>query len=216
MRALLAIALVLALPSIADADRKKKGRAKKKPVPVKTVEPWEQIEEPEDVAKKHVLVNRKAELKGKLETIEANRSNRFEPVIRFVLDAKQGEFCSPKEIGRKIAISLKTSVRTSNWPKNSWPWISTPLAINGRIQFRPNYFPRASAGKWGICKLAEREGFEPPVGLRLHVLSKHAHSTTLPPLRDCERVELREFPRSRSTANPVRKISPENGRKRLA
>ena len=32
--------------------------------------------------------------------------------------------------------------------------------------------------------MAEREGFEPPVGLRLHVLSKHAHSTTLPPLRD--------------------------------
>ena len=31
--------------------------------------------------------------------------------------------------------------------------------------------------------MAEREGFEPPVGLRLHVLSKHAHSTTLPPLR---------------------------------
>ena len=28
---------------------------------------------------------------------------------------------------------------------------------------------------WENLKLAEREGFEPPVTLRLHVLSKHAH-----------------------------------------
>ena len=31
--------------------------------------------------------------------------------------------------------------------------------------------------------MAEREGFEPPVPLRKHALSKRAHSTTLPPLR---------------------------------
>jgi hypothetical protein len=48
----------------------------------------EQISEPEYVSKKHVLVNRKAELKGKLEAFEQNRKNRFEPVIRFVLEAK--------------------------------------------------------------------------------------------------------------------------------
>ena len=39
--------LVLALPSIAEGDRRTKGRTKNKPVPAKTVEPWEQIEEPE-------------------------------------------------------------------------------------------------------------------------------------------------------------------------
>jgi hypothetical protein len=49
----------------------------------------EQISEPEYVSKKHVLVNRKAELKGKLEAFEQNRKNRFEPVIQFVLEAKQ-------------------------------------------------------------------------------------------------------------------------------
>ena len=48
----------------------------------------EQISEPEYVSKKHVLVNRKAELKGKLEAFEHNRQNRFEPAIRFVLEAK--------------------------------------------------------------------------------------------------------------------------------
>jgi hypothetical protein len=31
--------------------------------------------------------------------------------------------------------------------------------------------------------MAEREGFEPSVAFRLHVISNHAHSTTLPPLR---------------------------------
>lgn len=34
--------------------------------------------------------------------------------------------------------------------------------------------------------MAEREGFEPSVDFRLHVISNHAHSTTLPPLRVLE------------------------------
>ena len=38
------------------------------------------------------LVNRKAELKGKLEALEDNRRNRFEPVIQFVNEAKQATF----------------------------------------------------------------------------------------------------------------------------
>src|ERR1700685_1650243 len=32
-------------------------------------------------------------------------------------------------------------------------------------------------------RVAEREGFEPSVPLRTHMISNHAHSTTLPPLR---------------------------------
>ena len=36
------------------------------------------------------LVNRKAEIRGKLEAFETNRLNRFEPAIRFVLEAKHG------------------------------------------------------------------------------------------------------------------------------
>jgi hypothetical protein len=48
----------------------------------------EQINEPEYVSKKHVLVNRKAELEGKLEAFERNRHNWFEPAIQFVLQAK--------------------------------------------------------------------------------------------------------------------------------
>jgi hypothetical protein len=31
--------------------------------------------------------------------------------------------------------------------------------------------------------MAEREGFEPSEPLRIHMISNHAHSTTLPPLR---------------------------------
>ena len=52
----------------------------------------EQISEPEYVSKKHILVNRKAELRGKLEAFERTRQNRFEPVIQFVLEAKQATF----------------------------------------------------------------------------------------------------------------------------
>ena len=49
----------------------------------------EQISEPEYISKKCVLVNQKAELKGKLEAFEHDRQNRFEPAIRFILEAKQ-------------------------------------------------------------------------------------------------------------------------------
>ena len=49
----------------------------------------EQISETEYVSKKHVLVNQKAELRGKLEAFERNRQNRFEPAIQFVSEAKQ-------------------------------------------------------------------------------------------------------------------------------
>ena len=52
----------------------------------------EQISETEYVSKKHILVNQKAELKGKLEAFEHNRQNRFEPAIQFVLEAKQATF----------------------------------------------------------------------------------------------------------------------------
>ncbi len=33
------------------------------------------------------------------------------------------------------------------------------------------------------CELAEREGFEPPIGLHLCRISSAVHSTTLPPLQ---------------------------------
>jgi hypothetical protein len=45
--------------------------------------------QPEYISKKCVFVNQKAELKGKLEAFEHNRQNRFEPAIRFILEAKQ-------------------------------------------------------------------------------------------------------------------------------
>ena len=52
----------------------------------------EQISEPEYVSKKYILVNQKAELRGKLEAFEHNRKNRFEPAIRFVNEAKDATF----------------------------------------------------------------------------------------------------------------------------
>lgn len=40
------------------------------------------------------------------------------------------------------------------------------------------------AGQW--ANMAEREGFEPPIGLHLCRISSAVHSTTLPPLRGAE------------------------------
>jgi hypothetical protein len=34
--------------------------------------------------------------------------------------------------------------------------------------------------------MAEREGFEPPIGLHLCRISSAVHSTTLPPLQGCQ------------------------------
>lgn len=39
-------------------------------------------------------------------------------------------------------------------------------------------------------QLAEREGFEPPIGLHLCRISSAVHSTTLPPLRGATRAIL--------------------------
>ena len=41
--------------------------------------------------------------------------------------------------------------------------------------------------------LAEREGFEPSIPLRVYMISSHARSTTLPPLREAEASEKYHF-----------------------
>ena len=52
----------------------------------------EQISEPEYLSKKSILVNRKADLRGKIAAFEQNQRNRLEPAIRFILEAKQATF----------------------------------------------------------------------------------------------------------------------------
>ena len=96
----------------------------------------EQISETEYISKKCVLVNQKAELKGKLEAFEHNRQNRFEPAIAFIKEAKQATFCSPKEIQNRNAIFSKKSVRTFRWRRNRWRWSSKYRGI-----YWPNSIP---------------------------------------------------------------------------
>jgi superfamily II helicase len=88
----------------------------------------EQISEPEYVSKKHVLVNRKAELKGKLEAFEQNRKNRFEPAIRFVLEAKdatillaEGNSEKKRDFLKKIGSNLQVAEKSLAVEfKNPW------------------------------------------------------------------------------------------------
>ena len=89
----------------------------------------EQISEPEYVSKKYHLVNRKAELKGKLEEFEQNRLNRLEPAIRFVKEAKNATFLISegnqeknrdflKKIGSNLKLADKSLAVTFNKPWN--------------------------------------------------------------------------------------------------
>ena len=88
----------------------------------------EQIGEQEYVSKKHVLLNRKAELKGVLEAFRDNRRNRFEPAIAFVKEAKdatillaEGNPEKKRDFLRKIGSNLKVSEkRLSVEFKNPW------------------------------------------------------------------------------------------------
>jgi hypothetical protein len=67
----------------------------------------EQISESEYVSKKHLLLNRKAELKGKLEAFEHNRKNRFEPAIAFISEAKNAAFLMGEQNREKKRYFLK-------------------------------------------------------------------------------------------------------------
>ena len=78
----------------------------------------EQISETEYVSKKHALVNRKAEWRGKLEAFEHNRANQFEPAIRFVLEAKDATVLLAEGNQEKKRDFLKKSVRTFKWRIN--------------------------------------------------------------------------------------------------
>jgi site-specific DNA recombinase len=92
----------------------------------------EQITEPEYVLKKHILVNRKAELKGKLEALEHNRKNRFEPVIQFVEEAKQATFLlaegnleKKRDFLKKIGSNLQVADKSLAVEfKNPWKYLA--------------------------------------------------------------------------------------------
>ena len=80
----------------------------------------EQISEAEYISKKCLLVNQKAELKGKLEAFETNRTNRFEPAIAFIKEAKHATFMLAGENLEQKRDFLKKTVRTCRWRINRW------------------------------------------------------------------------------------------------
>jgi hypothetical protein len=98
----------------------------------------EQVAEAEHVSKKHILVNRKAELRGKLESFEHNRLNRFEPVTRFVLEAKHASILLAEGNPAKNRDFLqKNRFELPGGGKIVGILFQKPLAVRRRIQFRP-------------------------------------------------------------------------------
>jgi hypothetical protein len=78
--------------------------------------------------------------------------------------------------------------------------------VYGRVGGIPRFVGAAPEALLPLGKkMAEREGFEPSEPLRIHMISNHAHSTTLPPLRV---VETRVIRRSKG------KIKGDGMRKR--
>jgi hypothetical protein len=93
----------------------------------------------------------------KLESFENNRRNRFEPAIWFVLEAKQGAKRLLREIPSESAIPSKKSVRTSDWQKNRWPWISETLGNSWRISIPTQLFPSRVSAKTGKTEIGGAE-----------------------------------------------------------
>src|SRR5436305_13890822 len=64
------------------------------------------------------------------------------------------------------------------------------MSLKGNVNFghdhsqiqRCDKGDNSGSAKWALELLAEREGFEPPIGLHLCRISSAVHSTTLPPL----------------------------------
>ncbi len=91
----------------------------------------EQVSEPEYVSKKDILVNPKAEPRGKLESFENNRRNRFEPAIRFVLEAKHGAELladgnpeQKRDFLKKIGSNLRVAEKALTVDfKNPWQYV---------------------------------------------------------------------------------------------
>ena len=91
-----------------------------------------QIDDQEYVSKKHGLVSRKAELKGKLESFSTNRRNRFEPVSQFVSEAKYGAKLlvdgkpdQKRDFLKKIGSNLRVAEKTLSVEfKNPWQFVA--------------------------------------------------------------------------------------------
>jgi hypothetical protein len=110
----------------------------------------EQISEPEYISKKCVLVNQKAELKGKLEAFERNRQNQFEPAIRSILDAKMGTILLAEGNSEQKRDFLKKSVRTFRWRRNRCRWSSKNHGI-----YWPNSIPHQSQNTPPAAKFSQ-------------------------------------------------------------
>ena len=119
----------------------------------------EQVREPEYLSKKGALVNEEADLRGKLEAVERNRQNRFEPAMQFVLEAKMATYLladgnSEKErhFLKKIGLTLQLADKSLAVELRKlgiyWPIsiLTRRLLPRSSAKFRPNQ----TGGRGGI------------------------------------------------------------------
>ena len=100
----------------------------------------EAVGEAEYVSKKATLINRKAELRGKLESFAQNSRNRFEPVTRFVLEARnasiliaEGKPEEKRDFLKKIGSNLKVAEKTLAVTfRNPWQLVADFNSVSAR------------------------------------------------------------------------------------
>jgi site-specific DNA recombinase len=109
-----------------------------------------QVSEPEYLTKKRALVNQKAEIRVTLDAFEQNRENRFEPVTRFILEAKyaskllvEGNSEKKRDFLKNVGSNLKIADKSVVVDfKNPWQLVVT---FNSRTAptFGDNEFPHS-------------------------------------------------------------------------
>ena len=110
----------------------------------------EHISEAEYIAKKQELVSRKAELKGKIEALRRDQNDRFEPVIRFVLEAKYATFLmstghreEKRDFLKKIGSNLTVAEKTLSLQFKK-PWI---FLVDFNSSSNPNHARQRESSK---------------------------------------------------------------------
>ena len=130
--------------------------------------------------------------------LDFGEPKRMQPLCLNRITSAQAEFLftPPDEVAKIIRNTfpepIKTTVGMLPGTTHRKGHVYHPCVPIGRQKAYGNQWPVDFAGF--LVPVAEREGFEPPIGLHLCRISSAVHSTTLPPLQ--AQIRANRAPRS--------------------
>jgi site-specific DNA recombinase len=146
---------------------------------------------------KNRLTVQKAELRARLDRIEAGGRNRLEPVARFIKASRATGFVAQGDDDEKIRDMLKTVGSNRHLrdgelfltPVGAWQLLATSGLLTQTPQSRVSATGVDSSELADVPNKAERVGFEPTVTQAPHRFSRPALSTAQAPLQGiCHRL----------------------------